>query len=211
MLQEFFPILEGAPMGDLWILLALGSLFMICWMLILWVWQWKRQVSGMENAGWSSGLGVVVLLYAIKADGYGPRRFLIAVLAALSSVFLARRFWVTGEPTAPSGFKGLFLFEIRAIQAVFLSLPMALLVIDPLPTITVYEWIGLLIWVLGMAGQIFMEERRSFYEWLVWLSYFIAALTTPYGGWTILCPLLMLVVLRPFKHAATEEVPTDIA
>ena len=211
MFQEFFPILEGAPMGDLWILLALGFSFMIVWMLILWAWQWKRQVSGMDNAGWACGLAMVSLLYAFKADGYGWRRFLITALVCLSSGFLARRYWVTGETTESPGLKGLFFFECRALQAVFLSLPVALLAIDPLPTITLYEWLGVAIWVIGMGGQILAESRRSFYEWLIWVSYFIAALTTTYGGWTIICPLVMLAILQPFKHAATEDDPTGIA
>lgn len=189
-------------MGDLWVLLALGLLFMMLWMLILWVWQWKRRASGMEHVGWSSGLLVLALLYAVKADGYGPRRFLIAALVGLSSGFLARRSWAMGEPAEPAGFRGLWVFEGRAIQAVFLSLPVALLAIDPLPGLTVYEWAGLLIWTVGMAGQIFAETRRSFYEWLIWVAYFVAALSTPYGPWTILCPLLMLPRLkRPLDDA----------
>lgn len=187
-------------MGDLWVLLAWGFLFMIFWMLFLWVWQWKRRVSGMENAGWSSGLLILAFLYAIKADGYGPRRFLIAALVGLASGFLARRSWVMGKPAEPVGFRGLWVFEGRAIQAVFLSLPVALLAIDPLPGLTVYEWAGLLIWAIGMGGQIFAETRRSIFEWLIWVAYFVAALATPYGPWTIICPLLMLPRLIETKQ-----------
>jgi hypothetical protein len=209
MFQEFFPILEGAPMGDLWLLLFWGFSFMIRWMLLMWVWQWRRQASGMENVGCYSGLAMVVLIYAIKADGYVFRRLLITLLAVLSSGFLAGRYWATGEPLEPVGLRGLLSFECRSILAVFLSLPMAILVIDPLPTITGYEWAALLIWGIGMTGQIVATSRHSLFEWLIWASYFMAALATPYGGWTFLCPLIMLAILRPFKRTATEDIPAD--
>jgi steroid 5-alpha reductase family enzyme len=208
MLQEFFPILEGAPMGDLWILLTWAFLFMIVWMLLVWIWQWKRKASGMDQFGWTSGLAMVAILYAMKGDGYGPRRLMIGTLALLSSGFLARRSWVLAEPSEPVGLKGLLMFEVRTFQAVFLSLPLALLSIDPLASITLYEWVGLLIWVVGLVGQIVAQERQSFYEWLVWVGYFFAALNAPYGTWTFLCPLLMLVLLRPFRNVESEEIPS---
>jgi len=211
MLQEFFPILEGAPMGELWVLLAWAGLLMIAWMFVIWIGQRRRRAGGMEQFGWTSGLACLAVLYAIQGSGYGPRRFLVALMMTLSAGYLARRSWVLGQPAEPAGIRRLFFFECRALLALVLSLPVALLVLDPWPAITRYEWAGLLLWGIGMAGQILAESRAAFCAWLVWLSFTVAALETPYGAWTFVCPLIMLPFLRRSEPPSGEDDPSPVS
>ncbi len=71
---------------------------------------------------------------------------------------------------------------------------------EPWQQVTLYEWLGLLLWLVGMAGHMVDESRRSLFEWLIWIAYCIAALATPFGAWTILCPLILLYFLKPFQN-----------
>jgi steroid 5-alpha reductase family enzyme len=238
MLQEFFPVLDAVPMGDLWILLMWGLLLMTVWMFALWLWHFKLRNAGLLIFGWASGLAFLGVFYAIKADGYGPRRFLIATMALLWGGRLAWRQWsdrIGGakaeDPRLAAtrerwqnrvGMKFLLLFEWRALLAVVLSIPFALLALDPLQRITGYEWLGFGLWVVALWGEFVADSQLKhfksepgnegrvcedglwyhsrhpnyFFEWLIWCAFFLSALATSYGAWTIICPLLMLILLR---------------
>src|ERR1019366_3363231 len=152
MFQEFFPILEGAPLGGLWLLLIGGVLAMGVWMFVLWLIHYKLENAGIVEAGWVSGLTLLGVFYAIEADGYAPRRWLIGTMvlvwgARLSWRLLSERI-LGGQPEDPrytalrerwprgTGLRLLVLFESRALLATFLSVPLALLSVDPLPEIT---------------------------------------------------------------------------
>jgi steroid 5-alpha reductase family enzyme len=114
-------------------------------------------------------------------------------------------------------------FECWALFGVFLSIPWVLLAVEPLQRITAYEWAGFLLWLIGVAGATVSETQLKHFmsdpdnegqpcqvgfwhyfrhpdyvfEGLVWFAYFLAALSTPYGAWTILCPLFVLVWRAP--------------
>src|SRR5262245_9584106 len=90
MMQEFFPVLDAVPMGDLWVLLAWGLLIMAIWMFTLWVLHFKLENAGIVDFGWAAGLGFLGAFYAIKADGYVPRRWLIGAMVLAWS---ARSAW----------------------------------------------------------------------------------------------------------------------
>ena len=206
MFQEFFPILEGAPMGDLWLLLIYGILAMGLWMFVIWLLHYKLDNAGLVGFGWVSGLLFLGVFYALKADGYGPRRWLIGTMVFLWG---APRAWrllsdrLLGDHPQDSRYAalgerwrrwiGLRLFvsmEFRALAVVLLSVPFALLAVDPLAEITLYEWAGFVLWLVALMGE--WKTDSPFFGWLVWVAYFVAALATPYGGWTILCPLFMI-------------------
>jgi steroid 5-alpha reductase family enzyme len=248
MFQEFFPVLDAVPMGDLWILLVLGLFIVGIWMFVLWLWHFKLQNAGVVDFGWASGLAILGLFYAVKGEGYGPRRLLMGMMVVFWGGRLAWHLLtdriLAGKPEDPRyvairerwqsrlGLKFFFFFEFQALLAVLLSVPFALLAIDPLDRISGYEWAGLLIWMEGVVGESladsqlkrFKEDPENqgrvcqvglwyysrhpnyFFEWLIWVAYFVAALATPYGPWTIVCPLLMLYfLLRVTGIPTTEE------
>ena len=219
MFQEFFPILEGAPLGSLWLLLIYGTLAMVLWMFVFWLLHYKLENAGVVNVGWASGLAFLGAFYAIKADGYGPRRWLIGLMVFLWGSLRAWRLLsdhiLGGKPEEAcyaalrehwQGWTGLRLFvsfEFRALLIVLLSVPFALLAVDPLQEITLYEWIGFVLWVVAVGGEWKTDSRL--FGWLVWVAYFAAALATPYGGWTILCPLAMIYPCFIQKSPDGEE------
>jgi steroid 5-alpha reductase family enzyme len=98
--------------------------------------------------------------------------------------------------------------------------------------ITPLEWAGVALWVLALAGESLADHQLKqfracadnkgricqaglwrysrhpnyFFEWLVWVGYFVFALDSPGGGYTVLCPALMLFfLLRVTGIPMTEE------
>jgi steroid 5-alpha reductase family enzyme len=97
---------------------------------------------------------------------------------------------------------------------------------------SVFEWLGAIVWLVALAGESIADSQLKsfksrpvnkgkvcqiglwrysrhpnyFFEWLIWVAYFVFALASPFGSLSILCPLLMLYFL--FKVTgipATEE------
>lgn len=57
-------------------------------MAALWAWQLRSRDAGWVDAAWSGGIGAAVLGYAFLAEGWAPRRWLVAGLVLLWSVRL---------------------------------------------------------------------------------------------------------------------------
>ena len=53
-------------------------------MVMLWFVQRKTANAGIVDVGWSAGIGILGLLFALTSDGYAPRRLLVAAEAALA-------------------------------------------------------------------------------------------------------------------------------
>jgi steroid 5-alpha reductase family enzyme len=52
----------------------------------------------------------------------------------------------------------------------------------------------------------YSRHPNYFFEWLIWIAFFVFALGSPYGWITVYCPLLMLYfLLRVTGIPATEE------
>lgn len=70
----------------LWVLAAWG--FLALGMGALWALQLRTRDAGWVDAAWSAGIGAAVLGYAFLADGWAPRRWLVAGLVLLWSARL---------------------------------------------------------------------------------------------------------------------------
>jgi steroid 5-alpha reductase family enzyme len=114
-----------------------------------------------------------------------------------------------------------FFFELQALSNVLLSAPMLVASVNPDPEIRALEWAGVLLWAAALAGESAADRQLDrfrkdpanrgltcqvglwrysrhpnyFFEWLVWVAYFLFACASPRGWWTIYCPLLMLYFL----------------
>lgn len=118
-------------------------------------------------------------------------------------------------------FKFLFFFQCQAVTAWLLTLPFIAVFMNPSPRISFAEWCGSALWWLGFAGEILADHQIArfkrnpanrhrtcreglwnysrhpnyFFEWVIWLSYAIFAMGSPYG-WTVnFSALLMLFLL----------------
>lgn len=115
---------------------------------------------------------------------------------------------------------GMFLafFQLQAVMVVIFSLPFLLMAWNAHPGLQPVEIAGLLIALLSLAGESLADAQLKafkadpanqgkvcqaglwnysrhpnyFFEFLFWVGFFIAALGSPWGWITLICPLLML-------------------
>lgn len=116
-------------------------------------------------------------------------------------------------------FFGLFLFE--ALLDVVLAIPFFLIVLNPAQPFLFIEIVGIVVWIIGLAGEVVADEQLKkfksdpqnkgktcqiglwnysrhpnyFFEWLMWVGYFLFALGSPWGWTAVVSPLLMYYFL----------------
>lgn len=114
-------------------------------------------------------------------------------------------------------FLGFFLLQGLLIG--ILSLPVAVACANPLPGVGVLEIAGVLLWLTGIGGEAIADQQLAyfksrakgrvcdlglwrysrhpnyFFEWVVWISYAVFAIGSPWGWTGLLSPLLMLFLL----------------
>ncbi len=127
-----------------------------------------------------------------------------------------RREWKTNL-----GFKFLIFFEFQAILAVILSLPFLLPTFNESSGLTVVELIAVAVWIVGIAGESVADQQLNrfksdpsnkgrtcqvglwkysrhpnyFFEWLIWTSFALFALSSPLGWLGLISPVLILYFL----------------
>lgn len=115
----------------------------------------------------------------------------------------------------------LVFFQIQAVSIALLSLPFLLSCLNAHPGLSVPEWIGAAIWAIAVAGESlsdwqlkqfrarpenkgricqaglwnYSRHPNYFFEWLVWVGFFVFALGSPWGWLSAGCPALMLFFL----------------
>jgi steroid 5-alpha reductase family enzyme len=125
-----------------------------------------------------------------------------------------------------------WFFQLQGALNLVLAAPLLLACANPSPSIHPLEWAGLGLWAVALAGESladrqldafrrdpanrgqtcraglwrFSRHPNYFFEWLVWVAYFVFALASPWGWATLYCPALMLLFLfRVTGIPATEE------
>jgi len=95
-------------------------------------------------------------------------------------------------------------YEMQAIIVGLLAAPFALVCSHQGP-LGLPEQAGIVVWLVGMGGLVLRpgaSKANVFCEFLVWLSYFVFALGTPWGWISVYCPLLMLFLLTQARWYA---------
>jgi steroid 5-alpha reductase family enzyme len=127
-------------------------------------------------------------------------------------------------------FLGFFLFQAALVG--LLSMPYLLACLNADPSFHPFEYVAMALFVIGFLGEsladaqlkAFKEDPSSrgktcrrglwnysrhpnyFFEWLMWLSYFVYACASPWGWATAYAPALMLhFLLNVTGVKATEE------
>jgi steroid 5-alpha reductase family enzyme len=125
-----------------------------------------------------------------------------------------------------------WFFQIQALSNVFLAIPFFIITINNDQQITILEWTGLAMWVIAFIGESvadwqlkefkenpankgevcyvglwnYSRHPNYFFEWLMWIAYFVFALASPYGYLAIISPLVILyLLLKVTGIPATEE------
>ena len=131
-----------------------------------------------------------------------------------------------------SNLKFFFFFQMQAMSNVFLSIPFFITVINPDQNISALEYIGVGIWTIAIIGEAtadwqlkkfknnptnkgkvcqyglwnYSRHPNYFFESMIWVGYFIFALSSPYGWIAIICPLSILyLILKVTGIPMTEE------
>ncbi len=112
-------------------------------------------------------------------------------------------------------------FQMQALSNVVLSLPFLFACINPAPELSILEKLAIGLWLISIAGealadrqlQVFKKDPTNkgkvcdaglwnfsrhpnyFFEWMIWVSYFLFACASPYGWISVICPLTILYLL----------------
>jgi steroid 5-alpha reductase family enzyme len=131
-----------------------------------------------------------------------------------------------------TGIKFLLFFEFQALLCGVLSLPFLVALHDPSKGLPEFENAGLAIWVIAFLGETIADAQLArfkrdpknkgrvcnvglwrysrhpnyFFEWLIWMSFAIVALSAQYGYLGLIAPALILFsLLRATGIPVTEE------
>lgn len=126
---------------------------------------------------------------------------------------------------------GLF-FQMQALSNVLLAIPFFIITQNTEAALSPLEYAGAALWLLSVAGEATADAQLAafkkkpankgkvcdkglwaysrhpnyFFEWLMWVSYFVFALASPYGYLAVISPAIILyLLLRVTGIPATEE------
>jgi steroid 5-alpha reductase family enzyme len=117
--------------------------------------------------------------------------------------------------------KLLLFFELQALLIAALSMPFLIVCLNPEPRISPQEYAGIALWLVAVTGEAIADQQLKqfranpknrgcvcrtglwnysrhpnyFFEWLVWMGFYLFALGSPLGCVAIYCPALMLYFL----------------
>jgi steroid 5-alpha reductase family enzyme len=150
------------------VMIVSGYLVMAVIMALLWHRQRKRKNAGIVDVAWSLGVGALAVYFALGADGYGPRRYLIGLMAGIWSLRLAGYLWrrLTSDEMEDGRYRELrdkwgektdfylfFFFQIQAFWSVLFALPMLIAAHNRTPGLGLTDALGVLVWVIAMVGE----------------------------------------------------------
>jgi len=122
-------------------------------------------------------------------------------------------------------------FQVQAISNVLLAIPFFISAINPKPEISPVEYAGVALWLISVIGEAISDQQLAnfkkntankgkvcytglwnysrhpnyFFEWLMWVSYFVFALGSPYGYLAIISPAIILFLLLKVTGIPTTE------
>ncbi|MBL0921031.1 MAG: DUF1295 domain-containing protein [Phycisphaerales bacterium] len=204
-------------------------------MVILWAIQLRSRDAGVVDVGWAGCLGLAAVFCALTGPGDPARRAFIGVMGGVWGARLALHLFfdrvMSGQEDGRYQMMRerlgrrvqpvfLLFFLAQGVLVVILSAPFVLAARDARPGPTALDWLGLMIWVVGLIGEWLADgqlrsfKRRAdsrgrvcdvglwrysrhpnyFFEWLMWIGYATVASSAPLGwiGWS--APALMLVL-----------------
>jgi steroid 5-alpha reductase family enzyme len=138
-----------------------------------------------------------------------------------------RQDWAGNFTTKMFGF-----FQLQAASVVLLGSGFLISALNPEPRLHALEITGLALWLLALAGEALADRQLAafkrnaggraavcdtglwrysrhpnyFFEWLVWVAYFVFALASPWGWVAVIGPAsILFLLLRVTGIPLTEE------
>jgi steroid 5-alpha reductase family enzyme len=126
------------------------------------------------------------------------------------------------------------IFILQGFLVVVLSWPFVLICSNATPHISALEWTGIVITLVAFMGESFADKQlwhfkqqegnqgkvcqeglwkysrhpNYFFEWLIWVGFFIFALAAPLGITAIISPILMWYLLTQISGIQMAELQT---
>ena len=209
------------------------AILVMCSIVLL---AYRQRNMGWVDVGWTAGVGLAAIMAAVAVEGYLPRRIMVAAMAViwagrLAGYIISDR--VRGRPE-DGRYKALrahwgkhadrnffFFCQAQTVLVVLFALPLAAAMSRPESRFTVWDAVGVGVWILAMAGELVADRQlrrfrsapgtagttcRSglwrysrhpnyFFEWLHWWAY-VVMLAGNSGVWVALTgPAFMLLFL----------------
>lgn len=128
--------------------------------------------------------------------------------------------------------KFFFFFQFQAVSDVLLAIPFFVITFNTSPQLAPLEYVGAGLWLISVIGEAVADAQLAafkkdpankgkvcdtglwgysrhpnyFFELLMWVSYFVFALASPYGYMAIISPAIILyLLLKVTGIPATEE------
>ena len=125
-----------------------------------------------------------------------------------------------------------FFFQMQGLSNILLAVPFFIVTLNTTPNLNLFEYVGALLWAISVIGEATADGQLSafkrnpankgkvcdvglwgcsrhpnyFFEWLMWVSYFVFALGSPYGYLAIISPAIILyLLLKVTGIPMTEE------
>ena len=179
-------------------------------------WTVRRALIASLALVWSARLGTHL---AIRVIGHHPEedgRYQ-QLRQDWAANFVAKMFW---------------FFQMQAVSVVLLGAAFLLACLNPAPQIHPLEIAGTILWLIAISGEALADAQLAafkrnpankgkvcavglwhlsrhpnyFFEWLIWVSYFVFALASPWGWIAIVGPASILyLLLRVTGIPMTEE------
>lgn len=225
-----------------------GAAMMFALFTLTWLLARKVDNYSVVDVAWSYALTPLVLWYAFAGSGLTSRRALAAALGLAWSLrlgtYLLRR--VAGHhpredvryQVLREKWKGnlggafFWFFQAQALLILLLSFPLLLACINPASSLSLMEWIGVGVWLIGVGGEALSDAQMArfkadpankgkvcraglwnwsrhpnyFFESVVWFGFWLFACGSPWGWATVYAPLMILYfLLRVTGIPLTEE------
>ncbi len=128
--------------------------------------------------------------------------------------------------------KFFWFFQFQAISNVLLAIPFFIIAVNTDPELYALEYVGAVLWCIGICGEAiadwqlkqFKKDPKNkgkvcakglwyysrhpnyFFQWIMWMAYFVFALASPWGILAIISPAIILyLILKVTGIPATEE------
>ncbi len=228
--------------------LLIGAIAIVIIMSLLWLLGLRIRNFSYVDVGWAFNFALLALIDGLTGNGDSSRRWLICSMYALWSLRLA---WhlamrIVGHPEegryvqlraewgakSHLNLKFFAFFQFQAVLNILLSIPLLVATANSSIRLSVLEYIGAFIWLIGLTGESIADQQLKsfkrnasnkgkvcdaglwgwsrhpnyFFEWTIWIGYAAFAFASPYGWLALPLPLLMLhFLLNVTGIKATEE------
>jgi steroid 5-alpha reductase family enzyme len=122
-------------------------------------------------------------------------------------------------------------FQMQAISNVLLAIPFFIIALNTTSRISWVEFAGATLWAISVTGEAIADQQLAnfkkdpankgkicdtglwgysrhpnyFFEWLMWVSYLVFALGSPYGYLAVISPAIILYLLTKVTGIPTTE------